>query len=220
MADKVLNYDRSIVPQETGWWCGPASIQVVLSGRGIKAAEATIARKTEALEGNHGWDDQDGTDHIRQVAAVLNEYLPEADYVFAELRNDPPTQAQIDLLWDRIVASTDAGYGVVANIVSPPGNHPKAVAPSTVSPNYGRGTIWHYFTIMGRGGTGENRRVWIADSGFSPYGYWISLKQLASLIPPKGYAYSTKVAGPVAPARPDPKVLSEILFQQIGAYSV
>ena len=26
MAEKVLAYDRAIVPQETGWWCGPASV--------------------------------------------------------------------------------------------------------------------------------------------------------------------------------------------------
>ncbi|MGW8592562.1 hypothetical protein ACWGLC_12745 [Dietzia sp. NPDC055877] len=33
------------------------------------------------------------------------------------------------------------------------------------------------------------RHVWIADSGFSPYGYWCSHDQLATLVPPKGYAY-------------------------------
>jgi hypothetical protein len=32
MTEHVLPYDRSIVPQETGFWCGPAAAQVVLNG--------------------------------------------------------------------------------------------------------------------------------------------------------------------------------------------
>ena len=35
------------------------------------------------------------------------------------------------------------------------------------------------------------RKVWVADSGFSPYGYWLSFDQLCTLVVPKGYAYST-----------------------------
>ena len=35
------------------------------------------------------------------------------------------------------------------------------------------------------------KAVWVADSGFDPFGYWMSFDQLATLIPPKGYAYST-----------------------------
>ena len=38
--------------------------------------------------------------------------------------------------------------------------------------------------------TEGQRKIWVADSGFTPYGYYISFDQLASLIPPKGYAYS------------------------------
>ncbi|QIG58155.1 lysin A [Gordonia phage Skog] len=219
MAEKMLNYDRAIVPQETSWWCGPASIQIALNTRGIRVAERDIARKTEALEGNIGWDDQDGTDHIRQVTQVLNEYLPEADYVFVSTPNDPMSQSQKDHLWDSIVASIDAGYAVIFNIVAPPGNHPKAVAPSTVSPNYGRYTIFHYFPGTGYFDSANRRlrRVWIPDPGFSPHGFWLSFDQLATLIPPKGYTYATKKS---VAAGPDPKVLGEILFQQIGAYSV
>lgn len=37
------------------------------------------------------------------------------------------------------------------------------------------------------------RRLWIADSGFSPYGYWLSFDQFCTLIVPKGYAYSVAV---------------------------
>lgn len=74
----------------------------------------------------------------------------------------------------------------MSNIVAPPSNYPRAVAPSTISPTYGWGTVYHYIAVMGY----APGRVWVADSGFYPYGYWLSLEQLASLIPPKGYAAS------------------------------
>ena len=45
----------------------------------------------------------------------------------------------------------------------------------------------HYFSVMGYDDA-PDRAVWIADSGFRPFGYWMSFDQLASLIPPKGYA--------------------------------
>ena len=34
------------------------------------------------------------------------------------------------------------------------------------------------------------RAVWIADSGFWPFGYWCGFNQVATLIPPKGYTYA------------------------------
>lgn len=189
MTERVLPYDRAIVPQETGYWCGPASIQTVLNSRGIRIAERDIARKTEALEGNVGWDDQDGTDHIRQVAAVLNEYLPGAQYETVAMPTDPPTPTQRDGLWRDLTASINAGYGVVINIDAPASNYPKAVPPSTIDPAYAGGRVFHYFAAMGWSDDGP-RRVWIADSGFSPFGYWIGFDQLASLVPPKGYTFA------------------------------
>ncbi len=35
VTEHVLDYDHAIVPQETSYWCGPASAQVVLNGQGI-----------------------------------------------------------------------------------------------------------------------------------------------------------------------------------------
>lgn len=103
---------------------------------------------------------------------------------------DPPTPHQRDTLWEHIRGSIDAGYGLVANIVAPPSNYPRASYTSTISPAYHGGTVYHYVAVMGyaRDAAGV-AHVWVADSGFSPYGYWCTLAQLASLIPPKGYAY-------------------------------
>ncbi|WP_327100074.1 C39 family peptidase [Nocardia vinacea] len=176
MTEHVLSYDRSIVPQETPYWCGPASTQVVLSGRGITVTEQDMAN---AL-GTTG----SGTNHIGLITPVLCSFLGNV-YVTRQMPQDPPTPAQIEQLWDDIVASIDAGYGIVANIVAPESNYPIGVKGSA-SPAYSGGDVYHYIALMGY--DSDERAVWVADSGFRPFGYWIGFAQLASLIPPKGYS--------------------------------
>ena len=197
MVQKVLPYSRAWVGQDTYYNCGPASVQtVVLSKTGKLVGEAQLGR---ALGTHTG-----GTDHVGLFPAVLNKYAPGGNYKAAVMPNDPPTTDQRETLWRRLVASIDGGYGVVANIVAPPSNYPKAVAPSTISPAYRGGTVYHYIAVMGYAGSGNSRRVWVADSGFYPYGYWLSFNQLASLIPPKGYVYATPPAPKPVP-KPTPK---------------
>lgn len=183
--EKVLNYSRTQVTQDTFYNCGPASTQTIINSRnGEMVSEATLGRELRTHTG--------GTDWIGQFPAVLNRRIG-GNYKVVEMPNDPPNAAQRQRLWDDVVRSINAGYGVVANIVAPPSNYPRAVPPSTTSPAYGGGTVYHYFAIMGYS-DGGGRRYWIADSGFSPYGYWISHDQLCTLIPPKGYAAATVAA--------------------------
>lgn len=133
-----------------------------------------------------------GTNHIGLVRDCLNRYLPGGKYATVQMPNDPPTAAQREKLWQHIKASVDAGFGVAANIVAPPSNYPRPSYTSAQHLQYQGGTVYHYVALMGyavdsKGG----RHVWWADSGFAPYGCWVSLEQTATLIPPKGYAYST-----------------------------
>ena len=188
MTEHVLNYDHSVVPQEYGWDCGPASTQVVLNGRGVIQSEDALI-PTEGTTVN-------GTNDISCVAPALNQFLPGANYQFSYI-NEPPSQADRDQLWAHITQSIDAGYGLVLNFVAPPSNYPVGVKGSQ-SPSYGGGTVYHYVSCMGYDDDPVLRAVWIADPGFRPFGYWISLDQCASLIAPKGYTYST--AAPVVPA--------------------
>lgn len=184
--EKVISFSRTDIAQDTYYNCGPASAQTV-----IKAAVGTTYKETElgaALRTHRG-----GTDYIGQFPAVLNRYIPGAAYQHRDLVNYP-NETQKQQLWDDIVQSVNAGHGVIANIVAPPSNYPKAVAPSTISPAYSNGTVYHYFAIMGYAEDHNGRRVWVADSGFSPFVYWLGFNQLSTLIPPKGYAFS--VAGP------------------------
>lgn len=189
MTEIQLPYERAIVPQDTGYWCGPASAQIVLNTRGVKVSEAELARQIGTHTG--------GTDYVGLIEKVLNKYLPDANYTSVYLPKDPPSQPQRVALWDNLRESLDGGYGVVMNWVSPPGNRPRGVKGS-VSPNYGSNTVWHYVSAMGY--DASDKSVWIADSGFSPQGYWISFDQCASLIPPKGYCY----AKPVKVEKPKP----------------
>lgn len=185
MTEHVLPYDHNVTPQEQGWDCGPASTQVVLNGRGVIISEGDLIPQ----EGT----DQDGTDDVDLVVPVLNKYLPEAGYQSVHMPNDPPTQAQKNALWNHIVESINSGHGLVANIVAPPSNYPRGVKGS-VSPAYAGGTVFHYIPLMGYDDDPALRAVWVADPGFRPFGYWVSFDQLATLIPPKGYAYSTATA--------------------------
>lgn len=183
----LLPYRRDQVRQDTFYNCGPASTQTVIRSKtNTLISEAQLGRELGTHTG--------GTDYIGQFPRVLNRYLAGADYRHQDMPNDPPTGAQKEKLWRDLTNSIRGGFGVIANFVVPPSNYPRAVYPSTISPAYGGGTVYHYVACMGFAGAGSGRRVWIADSGFSPYGYWMPFDQFATCIPPKGYAYASKPA--------------------------
>lgn len=158
--------------QETGYWCGPAATRIAISAKnGAPPSQQQLANELPTST--------NGTDWIGQVTRVLNAHVGGGWYETKEMPNDPPTQAQRDLLWRDIVLDVDKGYAIVANIVAPANNHPPGY------PNY---TIYHYFTIIGY--NSDNMTVKIADP--ANFGgnqiYWLTFNQLATLIPPKGYS--------------------------------
>lgn len=166
---KVLDHDYQA--QINGWYCGPAATRIVLSCKGRYLGQEDLARQLGTT--------QNGTDHIGLVTTVLNNHLG-GYYESKQMPNDPPTQGQRDLLWHDIVYDIDRGYGIVANIVAPPGNQP---------PGYpSNQTIYHYFAVIGY--NPDTRQVYIADpANFGGnHHYWLTFDQLASLVPPKGYS--------------------------------
>nr|WP_232328532.1 C39 family peptidase [Kibdelosporangium sp. MJ126-NF4] len=169
-AAKVLNIQYQV--QQTGYWCGPAATRIAISARtGNVPSQQQLANELPTST--------NGTDWIGQVTRVLNNRVGNGYYETKEMPNDPPTQAQRDLLWHDVVFDIDRGWAIVANIVAPANNHPPGY------PNY---TVWHYFTVIGY--DSSNYTVKIADpANFGGYQqYWISFNQLATLIPPKGYS--------------------------------
>ncbi|WP_158882311.1 C39 family peptidase [Amycolatopsis anabasis] len=170
VAAKSLDIEYQV--QETGYWCGPAAVRIAQSARTRSLpSQGDLAAQMGTTE--------NGTDHISQVANALNANLGGNWYEVKEMPSDPPSPEQKTQLWNDIVYDIDNGYAVVTNIVAPPNNHP---------PGYPDETIYHYFTVIGY--DGGNSTVQIADP--ASFGgnqiYWLSFDQLASLIPPKGYA--------------------------------
>lgn len=166
---KVL--DVHYEAQPNGYWCGPTATRIALSARMNPPSLQTLANQLHTTV--------NGTDTIDYVKNGLNANLGGAPYESKLLPNDPPTQDQKNRFWDDIVQSIDANYPIVANIVAPPSNHP---------PGYPNTTIFHYFTIIGYNpDTGE---AYIADpANFGGHSlYWLKFDQLATLVPPKGYA--------------------------------
>ncbi|MFD1048285.1 C39 family peptidase [Kibdelosporangium lantanae] len=166
----VLNIQYQV--QQTGYWCGPAATRIAISARtGNVPSQATLAAQLGTTT--------NGTDYIGQVTGVLNSDLGTGWYETKNMPNDPPTQAQRDLLWRDVVLDINNGWAIVANIVAPANNHPPGY------PNY---TIYHYFTVIGY--DSSDMTVKIADpANFGGNSiYWITFNQLATLIPPKGYS--------------------------------
>lgn len=192
MTDKVLPYNRETVPQETGYWCGPASTQIVLDTRNIHFAEADLAAQCGTHTG--------GTDYIGQITAVLNNHIHDAEYITVDLPNDPPTAAEVEEFWRNLSTSIDAGFGLVMNFISPANNPPRPIKGSGPAPNfYGSSTIYHYTTAMGKGYEGDRRAVWVADPGGHPFGYWLTLEQTVLLCAGKGYSYARPKGVPGTP---------------------
>ena len=156
--------------QSTGYWCGPTATDIALSARIAPPGQSALATELGTTT--------NGTDKIDYVTNVLNQNLHATWFTTRQMPDDPPSQAQRDLLWHDMTRAVDDGFAFVANIVAPPSNHP---------PGYPNTTIYHYFTVAGY--NSDTRQAFIADP--ADFGgnqeYWISFYQLATLIPPKGY---------------------------------
>lgn len=197
MTEKVLAFDHGIIPQEKGWDCGPAATQVVLNAVGIVVTETQLIAEIGTTT--------NGTDDVSWIEnRCLDKRLPEANYTTVYLRSDPPSPAQIDTYWRNLTQSIDTGHGVINNWVSPPSNAPRGIKGAQSPIGYGGHTVYHYVAAVGyddnfdgRGG----RAVCIADSGFRPFFYWVTLEQCVGLITPKGYCYANtgSAAPPPAP---------------------
>ena len=167
------------------YMCGPSAARMALSTRMANPpSQQTLA--------SYMGTTTNGTDYVGLVRGALDHYLG-TTYDETDLPNDPPSQAQQDALRKQLVQSIDAGYGLVANVVS--GWRP---------PGYPSGTIYHYIALVGYDAHGD--KVLVADpaatgcgdgncgspsSGFYnvPKSYWINTSDLGIWITPKGYTW-------------------------------
>ena len=196
MPEKVLAVPHpEHIPQTTGYFCGPASCQTTL--------QVVLNEVIEEQElANEMGTTENGTNHIGLLADALNNHAHHCEWEAVWLQEDPPTAEQTEQFWKHLKASVDAGFAMPGNWVSPPGNHPVAVRGSGPNPGYS-GTIFHYICYGGYADDNGARYVYVYDSGFSPWEYWVTLEQAMSLMPPKGYVWASAAPEGV-PALPGP----------------
>lgn len=214
--EKRLDYSREQIGQDTYYWCGPATAQTLIQARtGSMVSESTLAKELGTTI--------NGTNGVIQIANVLNKRIG-GNWKVGAMPNDPPNAEQKKLLWDRIVGSINGRVGVAANIWVPPGNYPRASYTSTQNLRYSGGFVKHYLCVMGYAiDANGNKHVWLADSGFAPYGSWVTFDQFATMIPPREYAYaadwqgSTKIQEEdMTPA--ETKMLKEVHHQLLNTW--
>lgn len=181
MADKVLNDNFAV--QTTFWACGPFATHDALTVRGLNPSWQEVASSLHTTT--------NGTDSSNDVVRTLNAYLgPIYGDVF--IGGNDATLDQREALRVAVVASIDAGYALVANVVGP-------VAPSDGGAyNYPGG---HYVTILGYANDGAS--VYVGDVAVRKY--WVTIAQMATWIAGRGYSYAAHVPA-VGPA-PDPSNL-------------
>lgn len=206
MTEHVLEYTAAERIQDNYYWCGPTSTHMVLSTGGVDMSQAQCATELGTTTA--------GTADINNVLEVLRTHLPQDDWQALHI-GDPPSDADREALWANIVGSIDAGRGLVFNIEVPPSNYPRGVKGSA-TPAYGGGTVYHYITGMGYDDDPALRAVFIADPGFRPFSYWVSLDQLVTMIPPKGYAYSANSTIGVFMATNQEKL--DLIYNKLAAY--
>lgn len=183
------------IPQLTGYWCGPASCQTAL--------QVVLNEVIEEQQlANEMGTTENGTNHIGLLADALNAHAHHCEWEPVWLSQDPPSAEQKEQFWVDLKANIDAGFPMPGNWVSPPGNHPVAVRGSGPNPGYS-GTIFHYICYGGYAEDDSGRYVYVYDSGFSPWEYWVTFDQACSLMPPKGYVRANAAPAGV-PALPGP----------------
>jgi hypothetical protein len=168
------------------YMCGPSATRMALSTQ-------MASPPSQDDLGSYMGTTTNGTDDISNVKGALDHYLS-TTFQTAYLPNDPPSQMEKDALKQRLVASIDAGYGMVANIVA--GWRPPFYPQS--------GTIYHYIALVGYDADGD--QVLVADPAATgcgdglcgdsssafynvPKSYWIATSDLGEWIVPKGYAW-------------------------------
>lgn len=205
MARKTLPYNTAIESQETYYNCGPATVQNITSSRKV-ISEADLAREMGTSTR--------GTDYIGYLANSLRRHLG-VDYPVVNIPGNDATEAQREAFWGHLKRSIDGGFGVAMNWIAPPTNYPRGVNGSR-SPSYGGGTVYHYVAAMGYEERGNERFVFVVDSGFNPKSYWVTLRQCASLIAGKGYAYANVAPVPAKPVDDFQKTVVEPIAKRVS----
>lgn len=164
---------RGVLPdswqqQIYSWNCGPASARIALTCRGVYVSQSQLIREIGT--------DEDGTDYVGLITPVLTRHAKAQHWDYY------PKAAAVDLAWQNITLSIDAGFALVVNIVSDPSN--------VRAPGYPYSTIWHYICVVGY--DPAKRTVHVADPAyFSGMSHWdMDITSFVRMITWQGKGYT------------------------------
>jgi hypothetical protein len=176
--------------QQNGYYCGPASVRVALTCRGIVLTQTQLASELGTTSS--------GTDSSADVVRVMNAHLGEGTYAVRYLPGPSATAAEVSALRVDLVRSIDGGSALVANVVGPL----RTLGNATYT--YAGG---HYVALVGYRALGDE--VLVADVNVGEY--WASTAAVATWIARRGYAYDGRT--PVRPIEEEEDVMKGIIAQ-------
>jgi len=168
----VLNH--TLQTQVTGYYCGPAAVQVALACRQILVSQGQLAAELGTTTA--------GTDSSEDVARVLNTRLA-GRYRTRYIGGQSATGEQAAQLWADVITTIDGGYGLVANVAG------RIRTQDGTSYSYPGG---HYVTITGY--DLNDRAVFVSDVAVREY--WADINAVADWIATRGYAYAPTIIIP------------------------
>lgn len=159
------------VQQPSGYWCGPASLKIVLSAFGLNVTQEEMARQARTT--------REGT-WLHEVGRVMDLHAPAGiRYSVTTIPTANATAAQKRLFRQDMLRTVRAGAPAVVNLAAAPAEQPA---------HYPRGaTLYHHFVVVGYDETTD--RVLVYD----PWNYggvrqfWLPADQVADMAGLRGY---------------------------------
>ncbi|WP_168199817.1 S-layer homology domain-containing protein [Citricoccus sp. SGAir0253] len=167
----VVIVDTDWAAQPNGYWCGPASIKIVMSGYGVDVTQGAMADQAQT--------DREGT-WLHQVARVLDYNAPTAvRYTVKTIPGADATYAQRIAFRDDVRRSIRSGVPAVVNIAATPDEQ----APLHRAKTGGRFTLRHHMPIVGY--NANDNTVLVDDPWTRPF--WVDTYRLADMAGTRGY---------------------------------
>lgn len=164
--------------QETGFWCGPAAVQVALSCNRKVVSQLQLAAALGTTV--------NGTGSSADVVRVMSAFLGAGSYAARFIAGPKVSDEQVATLRSDLVAGIDAGYALVANVRG------TILNLNGASYAYNGG---HYVAVVGYRAGGDEALV--ADVAVRNGEYWVGTRALAVWIASRGYARPTAAVHPV-----------------------
>ncbi len=160
--------------QPNGYWCGPASVVIALSGFGIDTTQTAMAEQAQT--------DREGT-WLHQVARLADLHSPAGvryEVTTITRNSQEASYSQRIRFRDDMVRSIKAGVPGLVNIAATPNEQ----APEHLARTRGNYTLRHHMPVVGY--DQRSNRLLVSDPWTRPF--WVNAYDLADMTVSRGYA--------------------------------